>query len=106
MLSTITAFTFMNNIGVADARTLVKDSDLTTIDGKSAGHCKIDAQFLDDCSSSPTSANCNINVDINRGLFNPSGSNELKLDYLLKSGIACSSVTTNSWTKANCLATL
>jgi len=102
MLSTITAFTFMNNIGEADARTLIKDPDCATIDAKSAGECKISAQFLDDCATMST-ANCNIAVDINRGIFNPSGSNELKLDYLLKSGIACSATPSLSWTKAACL---
>jgi len=101
MLSTITAFTFMNNIGEADARTLIKDPDCATIDAKSAGECKISAQFLDDCATMST-ANCNIAVDINRGIFNPSGSNELKLDYLLKSGIACGTGP-SGWTKASCL---
>ena len=102
MLSMITAFTLMNNIGEADARTLFKDPDCNTIDARSAGECKIDAQFLDDCATTAT-ANCNINVDINRGIFTPSGSNELKLNYLIKSGIACSTGP-GGWTKANCLA--
>ena len=104
MLSMITAVTFMNNIGEADARVLLKDTtDCNTIDSKSAGECKINTQFLDDCYTS-TAANCNIAVDINKGTFNPSGSNELKLNYLLKSGIACSAGASGSgWTKANCL---
>jgi hypothetical protein len=102
MLSTITAFTFMNNTGEADARVLLKDTtDCNAIDSKSAGECKINTQFLDDCATTST-ANCNIAVDINRGTFNPSGSNELKLDYLLKSGIACGTGP-SGWTKASCL---
>ena len=102
MLSTVIAFTLMNYIGEADARTLIKDPDCNTIDAKSAGECKINAQFLDDCATN-ANANCNIAVDIDRGTFNPSGSNELKLNYLLKSGIACSATPSQSWTKANCL---
>jgi hypothetical protein len=104
-IMTFTSFILMNNIGEADARTLYKDPDCSTIDSKSAGECKINVNFGGDCASSTyaSSAKCNVNVDINRGTFNPSGDNELKLKYFIDSAIYCSPGGTG-WSKSTCLA--
>ena len=68
------------------------------LDQKPSGECDVDIDYDGKCS--PSSRNCNIDIDV---VTNPppSGKKELKLKYLLETGISCNKV--KSSFKAQCL---
>ena len=95
ILTTFTAIS--SNVGQVEAKTVV-DPNCGVLDQKPSGKCDVDIDYDGKCS--PYSRNCNIDIDV---VTNPppSGKNELKLKYLLETGISCNKV--KSSFKAQCL---
>jgi hypothetical protein len=88
-LLTLTTFTtILLNVDQAQAQTVI-DPDCAVIDARSSGECDVTIDYDGNCS--PSRANCDINININANPL-PSGSNELKLDYILETGIDCINV--------------
>ena len=94
----LTTFTAMSsNVGQVEAKTVV-DPNCGVLDQKPSGKCDVTVDYDGECS--PNAPNCNININV---ITNPppSGKKELKLKYLLETGIACNKV--KSSFKAQCL---
>jgi hypothetical protein len=99
-LLTLTTFTAMSsNISVVEAVTNV-DPDCAVIDQSPSGECDVTVDYDGDCN--PNDANCNVNINVNANPL-PTGNNELRLDYLLETGIECSNVAGGLAGKAACL---
>jgi hypothetical protein len=97
LLILTTFIAISSNVGQVEAKTVV-DPNCGVLDQKPSGKCDVDIDYDGKCS--PSSRNCNIDIDV---VTNPppSGKKELKLKYLLETGISCNKV--KSSFKAHCL---
>ena len=102
---TLTTFVTMVNFSEVDAATVISPT-CNVINQDPDGECSVDIDYDGNCS--PTTNDCNIAVNINKNPgggavnFNPDPNNELKLNYLLETGLECNNVK-SSWGKARCL---
>ena len=89
LLILATFIAMSSNVGQVEAKTVV-DPNCGVIDQKPSGKCDVDIDYDGKCS--PSSRNCNIDINV---VTNPppSGNNESKLNYLLETGIYCNNVT-------------
>ena len=94
---TLTTFTAMlPNVDQVEAVT--NAASCNALDPNPNAECDVTVDYDGDCS--PSNADCNVNINVNA---NPSANNQLRLNYLLETGIECSSVQ-SSWGQARCLA--
>ena len=102
---TLTTFVTMVNFSEVDAATVISPT-CNVINQDPDGECSVDIDYDGNCS--PSTSDCNIAVNINKNPgggsvnFNPDPNNELKLNYLLETGLECNNVK-SSWGKARCL---
>ena len=96
---TMSIFTAMSNVAEVEAATNV-NANCGIIDQNPNAECDVGVDY--DGSCSPSDNNCNVNVNV-LTTPQPTGANQLFLNYLLETGIECGSVK-SSWGKAACLA--
>ena len=97
----LTTFTVVSShVDQVEAATMV-DPNCGVVDQKPSGKCDVDIDYDRNCN--PSSRNCNIDIDVVANP-QPSGNNELKLDYYLETGIKCNKVAGGLAGKAACLA--
>ena len=99
-LLTLTTFTAMSsNVDEVEAQTVI-DPDCQP-NSPSTVDCDVTIDYDGNCS--PTAPNCDIRIDVNSNPA-PSGNNELRLNYLLETGIFCNNVAGGAAGRAACLA--
>jgi hypothetical protein len=94
-LFTLTTFTAMSsNVGQVEAVT--NTGNCAALDATPNGECDVDINYDGNCS--PSSSNCNINLNVPN-----SSPGQLRLNYLLETGLYCNNVAGGSASKAFCL---
>ncbi len=94
-LLTLTTFTAMSsNVGQVEAAT--NTGNCAALDATPNGECDVTIDYDGNCS--PSSPNCNIQLNVP-----PSSPGQLRLNYLLETGLFCNNVAGGSASKAFCL---
>ena len=98
ILTLLTLTTFMamsSNVGQVEAAT--NTGNCAALDATPNGECDVTIDYDGNCS--PSSSNCNIQLNVP-----PSTPGNLRLNYLLETGVFCNNVAGGSTSKAFCLA--
>ena len=99
-LLTLTTFTAMSsNVDKVEAQTVI-DSDCQP-NSPSTVDCDVAIDYDGNCN--PNAPNCDIRINVQANP-QPDGNNELRLDYILETGIYCNDVAGGSAGKTACLA--
>jgi hypothetical protein len=94
-LLTLATFTAMSsNVGQVEAAT--NTGNCAALDATPNGECDVTIDYDGNCS--PSSPNCNIQLNVP-----PSSPGQLRLNYLLETGLFCNNVAGGSASKAFCL---